>query len=863
MTQNEQNPEREGSPQNAGENEAQEQPREGENSYPRPWERGRDQLLWTRISLEYGEHSAELAGDLVYSSESDDPAVDDVASTLLKLIREARNVHREANEQNPEEVSAWKDRTRVDRLAIDLENQEWTVDKITDLWEEAPAPADPGQTDSPEYLKVQREKREAEQHREERIEQTLDLEEQIQRRRVMARSTTDEELISALIEATAARPELIAYEPGEHQVQIYVLCTLDPEGYLNVLEVEGGLMRVGEPIEDYMAWLVDKLPVTGAALEEETTVWEKLPDGQGELEFYVDGDAAMLVDLPINAVTGLLFTYESKVGREIVAAPAGEWTLISAAPKDLMGLLGLLRCHAIIAEGNANQQHLVVREAPEHGDAEPEWPVQALMNPESEPVLEEFIWQTAPKRMNRPLTDDDLAAFDAELLDMLLELPASPLELSHATNFVPQEEEIEWGIETFMGMFGVDPESVTGRRLNAYLRDHRNTLALESVLQLLGVPTELALVPTLGFDVASISTARVFGEDPVPEPEYDTPTQEATDNTDNADEAANREDSWGDGYISPLDRSYRLVATNRRVTYGQWLEAEASGSIPYAYTHIGSPEGDSSPAPTEPPVRTRRSLTPEARGVLNAVKRGTEATDTETTETASAKTTGDDTSAVTSLPASAPKQGHTGATTRDPSRALPKSKKRTSGQRATRRSAHRSQAHQRRRRLTPEQIRAKTRRVGLALGIDVTAQSAIALALARAAHRRRARGQASRKLSVAATLFALNATVESALIPTVLRSFERTQKDKHARPVADAEVVHPGESGIEQPSGKRTLIDELREGSYRTADTSSGGEASTRASGAQDSGAQNGGLGGRVLGAVRKLRVRAAKNRKR
>ena len=49
--------------------------------------------VWARIALEYGEHSAELAGDLVYSSESDDPAVDDVAATILNLIREARSMH--------------------------------------------------------------------------------------------------------------------------------------------------------------------------------------------------------------------------------------------------------------------------------------------------------------------------------------------------------------------------------------------------------------------------------------------------------------------------------------------------------------------------------------------------------------------------------------------------------------------------------------------------------------------------------------------------------------------------------------------------------------------------------------------------
>ena len=36
-------------------------------------------------------------------------------------------------------------------------------------------------------------------------------------------------------------------------------------------------------------------------------MWEELPGGQGELEFLVDGDAAMLVDLPIDMITGLLF----------------------------------------------------------------------------------------------------------------------------------------------------------------------------------------------------------------------------------------------------------------------------------------------------------------------------------------------------------------------------------------------------------------------------------------------------------------------------------------------------------------------------------------------------------------------------
>ena len=454
--------------------------------------------VWARIALEYGEHSAELAGDLVYSSESDDPAVDDVAATILNLIREARSMHEEVKAEDPDTQRAWNDRTKVDRLAAALESEEWTVDKLTGMWDEAPAPAGTGESDSPEYLRAQDEERTAEKQRNDRI---------------MARSTTDEELIAALIEATAASPELIAYEMGEHQVQLYVLCAVDDEGYMNVLEVADGHLHVGTPVEDYVAQLVDQLPVTGAALEGEATVWEELPGGQGELEFLVDGDAAMLVDLPIDMITGLLLAYLPAGTRQVVAAPAGEWTLISADPVDLMALLGLLNCNALIAEGNANQQHLVVYEEPARDPySDEEWYLEAFGEP-YENIVEEFTWQRVPKRLNRALSREEVARFGGMLEDLLSELPGSAPELSGSKIFGSDEEEIEQGIANVMAMFGVEADSITGRRLNAYLRDTSNTLALESVLQLLDVPTELALVPTTGFDVASISTARVFGNE--------------------------------------------------------------------------------------------------------------------------------------------------------------------------------------------------------------------------------------------------------------------------------------------------------------------------------------------------------------
>lgn len=808
--------------------------------------------VWARIALEYGEHSAELAGDLVYSSESDDPAVDDVAATILNLIREARSMHEEVKAEDPDTQRAWNDRTKVDRLAAALESEEWTVDKLTGMWDDAPAPAGTGESDSPEYLRAQDEERTAEKQRNERIEQTMELEEKIQRRRIMARSTTDEELIAALIEATAASPELIAYEMGEHQVQLYVLCAVDDEGYMNVLEVADGHLHVGTPVEDYVAQLVDQLPVTGAALEGEATVWEELPGGQGELEFLVDGDTAMLVDLPIDMITGLLLAYLPAGTRQVVAAPAGEWTLISADPVDLMALLGLLNCNALIAEGNANQQHLVVYEEPAREPySDEEWYLEAFGEP-YENIVEEFTWQRVPKRLNRALSREEVARFGGVLEDLLSELPGSAPELSGSKIFGSDEEEIEQGIANVMAMFGVEADSITGRRLNAYLRDTSNILALESVLQLLDVPTELALVPTTGFDVASISTARIFGNE-------DEELAQSADATESIDAEATfsgstpAEDASFDdeeiepypgGYTSPLDRSYRLVATGRRVTLSEWMDALNNAHIPYEYTHMGSPEGSApdSFVETEEGYLSLDSALHEADSSPTEEQASHEAKVSQRAPEPSAALAPQNEAApsVETVPDASSSSADQSPAPQAPA---PQS---TSAQGS---SAQSPVPRSRRKRLTPEQIRAKTRRVGLVLGADVTAQSAIALTLANVARRRRAQGKASRKFSVAAALFALNATVESALIPTVLRSFEQTQMKKHARPVADAELVHPGDTAGEHPSTKkRTLIDDLREGHYRTVEDAAPSTEQAPS-----------GLRKRALGIVRSIRQRAAK----
>jgi len=316
-------------------------------------------------------------------------------------------------------------------------------------------------------------------------------------------------------------------------------------------------------------------------------------------------------------------------------------------------------------------------------------------------------------------------------------------------------------------------------------------------------------------------------------------------------------------FPSPMERSYRLVATGRRVTLAEWMDAISEGHIPFEYTHMSFPEDaldeeedfldaeafDDFEGPYEQDRDFEkddaqptggRNFTPEEeeavlahlRAALAPYSSQSSASQAEATSAEGAQS--DAAAGDEPAPNASQNTEHQAPASQGPA---PQSS-------STQGPAPRS----RRKRLTPEQIRAKTRRVGLVLGTDVTAQSAIALTLANVARRRRAQGKASRKFSVAAALFALNATVESALIPTVLRSFEQTQLKKHARPVADAELVHPGDTTGEQPSTKRTLIDDLREGNYRTVEDAAPSMEQAPS-----------GLRERALGIVRSIRQRAAK----
>ena len=47
----------------------------------------------------------------------------------------------------------------------------------------------------------------------------------------------------------------------KRQVQLHVLCAVDSEGYLNVLEVADGTLSLGAPIEDYVAQLLSLIHI--------------------------------------------------------------------------------------------------------------------------------------------------------------------------------------------------------------------------------------------------------------------------------------------------------------------------------------------------------------------------------------------------------------------------------------------------------------------------------------------------------------------------------------------------------------------------------------------------------------------------
>ena len=377
--------------------------------------------------------------------------------------------------------------------------------------------------------------------------------------------------------------------------------------------------------------------------------------------------------------------------------------------------------------------------------------------------------------------------------------------------------------------------------------------------------------------MASISTARVFGnEDEGFAQPADAAEPAETEPTDASEGTFSEEDEeiepYPGNFPSPMERSYRLVATGRRVTLAEWMDAISEGHIPFEYTHMSFPEDafdeeedvldseafddfeahyeqdrDSDMDDANQPTGGR-NFTPEEEEAILAHLRAALAphsTQSATEQPAAEQSAAAQSEANPAEDASSD-AAHSDAAPAENASAEDAPSQATQVAPSARATSKKPTS---KKRLTAEQIRAKTRRVGLVLGADVTAQSAIALTLAKVARRRRAAGKASRKFSVVAALFALNATVESALIPTVLRSFEQAQMKKHARPVADAELVHPGGSASDERSTKkRTLIDDLREGHYRTVEDVAPSTEQAPS-----------GLRERALGIVRSIRQRAAK----
>lgn len=826
-------------------------------SYTSARDRADYEPLWVRLSLEYGENAPSVTGaQVVYSSVSQDepsPGEKAVADSIVELIRKAQQMHTE--------MSREEDTERVDELAATLENDELTFEKLSEMWAEAPTGASEQHPHSPSSdADTELNRAESNIVEPSRIEQNRLLhrgegeysnglrqplgestaknstdssgarlgfeniidpsrEEDIYRRQVLARGATHKDIVQQLVKLTASRPELIAYELGETEVQVYVLCGVDSCGYMNVFELpapdgENGQssLAVGEPVEDYVAWLVEHLPVTGAALEETPTIWVPLFGGADELEFLTDGDVAALLDVDIDILTALLLTREE---RHFAVAPAGSWTLVAGMPDDVLALIDDVQCTALVAEGNENQHHMVLIVPPEDADAPNEVPHDGFASPsqwvqsvlgvpeDAEATILELRWQSVPKQLTRTVGCSNISDV-SELVNLLLEMPGMPLASAIT------RDANERAVEVLTDLFELNQQQQ--RRLESYVHDATNMLALESVLQLLGLPVELAAVPARRLEVASISTARIFGEEPEP-------------------------------LLSPLDRAYRLVATNRQVRLEEWLDAMATGKIPYDFTHL-PPQGNALSQVERKNVRS----------IFSAAAGGHQHREQKYGVGKPAKSTRGD-----GLAADAPQ-----SSTQKPADNSFFAGSSSGGRKLHHTSAG-SSAHK------------DAFRTGVFLA-DGTAQlglSALFIALARQS---RALGRGSNWQTVLASLFALSGTAEILLAPRLARLLNRTlgrsnaqqsKGDKPAPGAVQAEVVRvfnpvatasnssrilggtEDGTSVKRPV-KRTLIDDLVEGVRVSAVRGHTAKASTAHSGGAGA-VSRGGQGTRLGARIRRV----------
>ncbi|MEX3609694.1 hypothetical protein VVR12_01420 [Rothia sp. LK2588] len=314
-----------------------------------------------------------------------------------------------------------------------------------------------------------------------------------------AREATSNDVVEALMLAAVKLPEVLVYEADDHHVDVFVLCVNHHDEVLTAHLGENGKLHPGDAFEEFAAELMGQLPVRGGLCANEDSYLLSAPVTALGEELVLDADAyvAAYLQVPFEQLRQAVHT--SDLMGPVDAAPVDDNAVLLTAPAAiLLPLLSELRCAAVVTEVTEFNQHLafVVPDSFDH--ITEQVAIEGIGSPDPEPsaagTVIDLTWG-APKTLTRYLPQNSYA------VDTLWLLPGN---LPEPLNFVRMTDELE----NLSWVFGLN-DSAT-KRLHNYVEDSASELGMESVLQLLDMPGELAKLSSETIEIESLENHEVL-----------------------------------------------------------------------------------------------------------------------------------------------------------------------------------------------------------------------------------------------------------------------------------------------------------------------------------------------------------------
>lgn len=315
-----------------------------------------------------------------------------------------------------------------------------------------------------------------------------------------AREATSDDVVEALMLAAVKLPEVLVYEADEHHVDVFVLCVNHRDEVLTAHLGEDGKLRPGDAFEEFAAELMGQLPVRGGLCANEDSYLLSAPVTALGEELVLDADAHVAAYLQVPFEQLRQAVHSSDLMGPVDAAPVDDNAVLLTAPAAiLLPLLSQLRCAAVVTEVTEFNQHLafVVPDSFD-GFSDQVAGIEGVGSPDPEPsaagTVIDLTWG-APKTLTRYLPQNSYA------VDTLWLLPGN---LPEPLNFVRMTDELE----NLTWVFGLNDSAA--KRLHNYVEDSASELGMESVLQLLDLPGELAKLSSETIEIESLENHEVL-----------------------------------------------------------------------------------------------------------------------------------------------------------------------------------------------------------------------------------------------------------------------------------------------------------------------------------------------------------------